>query len=49
MARYRRRLMAIYEQVIRRAVCHRIDKAALREAFFDLDRFSLLKWGAYEA
>jgi hypothetical protein len=45
---YRHRLLAIYDQVVNHPVCHRIDKGALRDAFFDLDRFSLLKWGAYE-
>ena len=45
---YRRRLLEIYRRVIERPVRHRIDKAVLQRAFFDLDRFSLLKWGAYE-
>ncbi|WP_372678161.1 hypothetical protein [Desulfosarcina sp.] len=45
---YRRRLMAIYDQVAQYPVCHQIDKRALRESFFDLDRFSLLQWGAYD-
>jgi hypothetical protein len=44
---YRDRLMAIYDRIVNHPVCHRIDKRALREAFFDLDRFSLLQWGAY--
>ncbi len=45
--RYRNRLLAIYDQIVNHAVCHRIDKGALCDAFFDLDRFPLLKWGAY--
>ncbi len=45
---YRHRLLAIYDQVVNHPVFHRIDKGALRDVFFDLDRFSLLKWGAYE-
>lgn len=45
---YRTRLLTIYHQIVTHPVCHRIDKRALREAFFDLDRFSLLQWGAYE-
>ena len=45
---YRNRLLAIYDQIVNHPVCHRIDKRALREAFFDLDRFSLLQWGAYD-
>jgi len=44
---YRDRLMAIYDRIVNHPVCHRIDKRALREAFFDLDRFSLLQWGTY--
>jgi hypothetical protein len=44
---YRSRLLRIYHQVIRHPVEQRIDKDALREAFFDLDHFPLLKWGAY--
>jgi len=45
---YRNRLLAIYDQIVNHPVCHRIEKIALREAFFDLDRFSLLRWGAYD-
>jgi hypothetical protein len=45
---YRHRLLAIYDQIVNHPVCHRIDKRALWEAFFDLDRFSLLQWGAYD-
>ena len=45
---YRNRLLTIYDQIVTHPVCHGIDKRALREAFFDLDRFSLLRWGAYD-
>ena len=45
----RRRLLTVYEEIVRHPVRHRIDKSALQRSFFDLDRFSLLKWGAYEA
>jgi hypothetical protein len=47
-ADYRSRLLRIYHQVISHPVTQQIDKAALRDAFFDLDHFPLLKWGAYE-
>ena len=47
-ADYRRRLLSIYHQVISHPVTQQIDKNTLREAFFDLDHFPLLKWGAYE-
>ncbi|BBO66975.1 hypothetical protein DSCA_09050 [Desulfosarcina alkanivorans] len=47
MEQYRRRLLSVYDQVAGHRVEHRIDKAVLRDAFFDLDRFSLLKWGTY--
>ncbi|BBO87372.1 glycosyltransferase family 4 protein [Desulfosarcina ovata] len=40
------RLMEIYRLVVSKPVCHRIDKTALLSAFFDLERFSLLKWNA---
>jgi hypothetical protein len=45
---YRTRLLDMYERVAGHAVSHRIDKMALLDAFFDLDRFSLLKWGRYD-
>jgi hypothetical protein len=45
---YRTRLLGLYERVAGHAVGHRIDKMALLDAFFDLDRFSLLKWGRYD-
>ena len=41
---YRSRLLSIYRQVIDCPVVHRIDRQALLESFFDLTRFSLLKW-----
>ncbi|MFH1985802.1 MAG: hypothetical protein ABIL58_28540 [Pseudomonadota bacterium] len=47
-AQYRNRLLEIYHQIVNHPVCHRIDKGALREAFFNLDRFSLLQWGEYD-
>lgn len=46
---YGQRLLAIYDQVVHQRVCHRIDKSAVVEAFLDLDHFSLLQWGRYEA
>lgn len=45
---YRTRLLNVYERVAGHAVRHRIDKKALLDAFFDLDRFSLLQWGRYD-
>ncbi len=45
---YRNRLLTIYDKIVNHPVSHRIDKRALRDAFFDLDRFSLLQWGAYD-
>ena len=47
LGKYRTRLLTIYDLVMRTRVCHRIDKAVVVETFFDLDRFPLLKWGAY--
>ena len=45
---YREQLLSIYERVIHKPVHQRLDKQVLLDAFFDLERFSLLKWGAYE-
>jgi glycosyltransferase involved in cell wall biosynthesis len=45
---YREQLLSIYERVVHQPVHQHIDKQVLLDAFFDLDRFSLLKWGAYE-
>ena len=47
-AQYRNRLLVIYDRIVHHPVRHHIDKRTLREAFFDLDRFSLLRWGAYD-
>ena len=46
--RYRRQLLDIYSRVSTRPVKQQIDKPSLIDAFLDLDRFALLKWGAYE-
>ena len=43
-ARYRKTLLDIYKKVVRTPVRHRIDKGRLLISFFDLNRFSLLKW-----
>jgi hypothetical protein len=45
--RYRRQLLDIYHRVGTSPVRQHIDKRSLIEAFFDLDRFALLKWGPY--
>ena len=42
------RLLAAYEKAISLPVRHRIDKQAVLDAFFDPDRFSLLKWADYD-
>ena len=47
MAQYRQKLLAIYAHVDRTAFRQRIDKKALLAEFLDLEKFSLLKWGAY--
>ena len=44
---YRDTLLNVYRQVIAKQVRQRIDKQKLLAAFFDLQTFSLLKWGAY--
>ena len=44
---YRQTLMEIYRTVAEEKVQHRIDKQKLLAAFFQLDNFSLLKWGPY--
>ncbi len=46
--KYREQLLSIYERVVQHPVRHRLDKQVLLDTFFDLERFSLLKWGAYE-
>ena len=43
--RYRRTLLDLYARVATTPVKQRIDKMKLLAAFFDLKRFSLLKWG----
>ena len=47
-ALYRKRLLTIYDRVAHHPVRHRIDKRVLLDAFFDLERFPLLKWSAYD-
>ncbi len=44
---YKQTLMNIYERVARDSVCQRIDKNILLDRFFDLEKFSLLKWSQY--
>ena len=46
--KYREQLLSIYERVVHQPVYQHIDKQVLLDNFFNLDRFSLLKWGAYE-
>jgi hypothetical protein len=48
LERYREQLLSIYKKIIQQPVEQHINKQILMDAFFDLDRFSLLKWGAYE-
>lgn len=43
---YQETLMQTYAAVCRQKVRHGIDKRVLLESFFNLDRLSLLKWGA---
>jgi hypothetical protein len=45
---YGDKLTQVYGQVIHRPVRHQVDKTVLLDAFLDLNRFSLLKWGSYE-
>jgi hypothetical protein len=42
---YRKNLMNVYHTVCRQPVAHQIDKTILLNSFFNLDNFSLLKWG----
>ena len=49
LATYEDRLLAVYDRVIQQPVRHQIDKPTLLDAFLDVNRFSLLKWGTYEA
>ena len=46
---YQEKLLSIYHEVVDHPVLQHIDKQKLVAAFFDLERFSLLKWGAYAA
>lgn len=45
--KYQQTLMKIYSAVIRNSVRHKIDKNILLSQFFNLNDFSLLKWGDY--
>ncbi len=47
--RCRQQLLEVYGRVSAVPVRQRIDKGLLIDAFFDLDRFALLKWEAYGA
>jgi len=49
MAEYRQKLLAIYRQVSLTPVRQHIDKKILLAHFMDLSKFSLLKWGEYDA
>lgn len=44
---YRKRLIDIYSKVAKNKVSHEIDKKILLSGFFNLEEFSLLKWGKY--
>lgn len=44
---YRENLLKTYQAVLRDTVKQRIDKHCLAASFFNLDSFSLLKWGRY--
>jgi len=45
--RYRQNMLDTYARVMQTPVRHHIDKARLLSEFFDLESFSLLKWGDY--
>ncbi len=45
MPQYRQNLLNLYAQVVATAIQQRIDKKKLLDGFFDLRKFSLLKWG----
>jgi len=45
---YRDQLLSTYHRVVHEPVHQRIDKQAILDAFFDLERFFLLEWGTYE-
>jgi hypothetical protein len=42
---YKENLLNVYETVCKQPVAHHIDKNVLLESFFNLNNFSLLKWG----
>jgi glycosyltransferase involved in cell wall biosynthesis len=46
-AKYRQNLLDLYESVIHTPVRQSIDRQRLLSEFFDLNAFSLLKWGDY--
>ena len=45
MARYRQTLLDLYTRVVKTPVKQQINKKKLLAEFFNLKRFSLLKWG----
>jgi hypothetical protein len=47
MAQYRQKLLSIYAHVDKTIIRQGIDKKTLLAEFFDLTKFSLLKWGDY--
>jgi hypothetical protein len=49
IAQYRQTLLGVYRRVATKSVRQRIDKRKLLADFFDLNKFSLLKWGDYNA
>ena len=49
MSQYRQKLLAIYAHVDKTRIRQRIDKKKLLAEFFDLSKFSLLKWSDYGA
>ena len=48
LSHYGRRLISVYRRVKEQPVHQQIDKDLLLDLFFDLERFSLLKWSAYD-
>ncbi len=49
MAQYRQKLLNVYARVAATSIVQRIDKKKLLAEFYDLTRFSLLKWGDDDA
>ena len=45
--RYRKKLLSTYQKVSTKAITQKIDKSVLISKFFDLKKFSLLKWSDY--